>query len=238
MLRIIKVLDDGTVKLKRYDESGELEKKILSSKFDIFVQKYKITKNVRALLEGWPDNDASESDAIVATKIMSLVQFVITEHYYSEARPEVTIQEKPNHGLFVNGPHKAKAFKLSIYGKVSLDRDSKGVPAKTFEIKGITIDDKSLYVKPMSSKDDGVTAAAFIRWVEDEEEANSKIEWKPQEVTYKGKIKMQVPIITNKYQLKKGDEITLCRFWEVDKSHKIKSEVMLPGASNKRLKVS
>ena len=56
MLRIMDVLDNGTVKMKEYADDGTLQKHVLSSVFAVFVAKYKSTSKVRAVMHDLWEN--------------------------------------------------------------------------------------------------------------------------------------------------------------------------------------
>ena len=75
--QIIDVLEDGNVKMKRYNADGTLEKKIVSSKFEVFRNKYKLTKKVRTVLATYAAKDIGSSESNIDLALSCRVQFAV-----------------------------------------------------------------------------------------------------------------------------------------------------------------
>ena len=91
---IVSIDADGSVRLKRNLENGDLGNMVIKSRLEIFTQKYKHTNKVRSMLASWPaEVIALDSSLLVAEKQM-LVQFLPASGYRSSERPDVSIQAR------------------------------------------------------------------------------------------------------------------------------------------------
>ena len=226
--KIINILDDGAVKMNRYQEDGALnEKKVLSSSFAIFTKKYSVTKNVRSVKANWPDDVYSQQAPFLDLKAVSRAQFMLCELCESVEMPTFEIQEKPHAGIFTKDAYLTGKFKLVPYGQIKLDGESVDVPPKCFEVKGKLRPDKLCYIRLTPTSDDnGVNPLTHIRYIDgtDEEEPSAKFEYR--HMTLSGGHKISIPIVTNKGKLKKGAEVTLAKTWTKDEpATKVKRNV-------------
>ena len=230
---IVSIDADGSVRLKRYLENGDLDNLVIKSRFEIFTQKYKHTNKVRSMLASWPAEDiALDSSFLVAEKQM-LVQFLLASGYRSSERPDVSIQEKPRAGVFVNRAYARGELKLVAYGKVSIIEIKEALPPRAIEIKGVDLIDKKAFMKASQEKTQGVNPLGHIRYCESAEEATCKIEWRASVMSkLMGNQKITLPSITNVIPLVQGQEITLPTTWSpAGKSVALKRQVILSNAS-------
>ena len=137
--QIIDVEDNGNVRMKMRLHSGDLEKKIINSAFDVFTKKYKLAKTFRKLMTDWPGNNVVKNESFDKQTHMSMIQFVVNRACSREKVPKFEIQEKPTNGLFVKDKYLKGTFKLYVYGKVGTTTRANDMPPKAFEVvhKGV-----------------------------------------------------------------------------------------------------
>ena len=216
--------------MNRYQEDGTLnEKKVLSSSFAIFTKKYNRTKDIRSVMQNWPDDRYSERAPFLDLKAVSKAQFMLCELCESIEMPTFEIQEKPRAGLFTKDSYLTGKFKLVPYGQIKLDDESGDVPPKCFQVKGQVRPDKMCYIRlTQTNHENGVNPLTQIRYIDDndEEEPSAKIEYKHMNLS--GGNRISFPIVTNNGKLKKGDEITLAKTWKSSEpATKVKRNVMV-----------
>ena len=233
VLRIMDVLDDGTVKMKEYADDGTLQKKMLSSPFAVFTVKYKSTTKTRAIMHDFLEQHIVDKPSFIEIDMESQAQYAVSRFYATSELPAVELQTKPRQGLFAKEAYRKAEFELVVWGKVMrTDTPRQGhahgphaVPRKTFEVKGLSPMGKTLYIKPMS-KENEVNPLTFVHWVDDEEEVTARIVYRPVTGIFpKSARALSLPVLVNKKSLKVGDEITLLKTWEAETKEPIKRHV-------------
>jgi hypothetical protein len=220
------------VKLNEILADGSTAKSTLSSKFDVFTQKYKHTGGIRSLNKAWPDDDVATHGSMIVNERQSMIQYLLSSTYRASARPNVVLQDKPRTGLFAAEAYARFKFKLFIVGKVSVDCESAQIPPKCFEVK-CRVDGKHFYVRATQSKDDGINPSFYVNFVP-ADEATACVKWEL--VTCKGKDKAHLPFITNDKGLADGDEVTLPITWTAEKKPTVKRHVGTYDSANKKAK--
>lgn len=218
--------------MKKYTADGDLEQKVIVSKFELFTRRYKLSKNVVAMLEAWPTEEARHQPSMKLLGLKSAVQFLVVETYAAAPTPPLAIHEKPRVGVFVTQKYKKSELKMPVYGVVCHDDNGSDIPTKCFEIKGLK-GDEIWYVKPCP-KDMGIVATNFLSHESNEEKVNVHIEYKPAELTFdKKKIKVLLPWVVNTKILQDGDELVLHRAALVA-APQIKRQIMVGSSSGSK----
>ena len=204
---------------------------MLSSKFAVFSAKYKLATRIRSLLENWPECEISNNSSYDSFVALPLVSFAVLEHYKKAECSDVTIQKVPKIAVFTTEKYTRKgAFMLSLYGKVSIEDE---LPQKAFEIRGNfgLPQGKVMSLRVGAPKDDGLVAAYYVCYSDNEDDVTAEIDHKsiPLTTPY-GKYKVQVPYITNIRPLVEGAEIVLRKTWTVAAAAPIKRQVMVGNA--------
>ena len=231
--RIKCVTDDGTVKMNEVQADGTVTSRVLSSKFEVFTQKYKHTSGIRSVIKTWPEDDVAKNVSTLVLERQSMAQYLVCSAYRAAVQPSLVLQDKPRAGLFADQSYARFKLKLFIFGKVSYDDENKPLPQKCFEVK-CRGGGKFFYVRATHSKEEGSNPSAFVQFVLEGATASVKWELSPS----KGKDKAHLPYITNEVALKKGDEITLPITWVTEKKASVKRHVTTYDAMSKKAKAT
>lgn len=200
--KIVAITDDGNVKLKKYEDDGSLESKVLVSKFEIFTKRYKRSKNARVLAD-WPKLDIRNDRNFATDAKRSLIEAVVHDFYLNTEHPKLVIQEKPKVAVFVGDAMKKGAMKIPIVGAVEIVDVKDERLSRAVQIKCADLKDRVAILKPH-----GKTPYGRIGHASADGSANVSIDYKMIEVSLdKKKCKIGIPYVTNISPLKSGDEI-------------------------------
>ena len=203
-------------------QDGTLATKIRRSNFDIFLGKYKLLSSKKKIVLQYPMNDICRSDAFGSRDIEAQITIVMTEAYRLIPSQSIMVVEKPSKGIFAKEEHDKNTLVIPIYGKVYVANEEDGMPSTVgcFEVKAHGFQGKLVYVKTSAATDHGVTPAAFVKVVDDEEKATAKIEWKSiaffkEFARAKGASKVKqgirMPVIINHCYLDMDAEVSIYR---------------------------
>ena len=117
VLRIMDVLDNGTVKMKEYADDGTLQKKVLSSPFAVFAAKYKSTTKVRAVMHDFLEHHMVDKQSFIDLEMQGQAQYAVCRLYATSEVPAVELQTKPRQGLFAKQAYRKAEFELVVLGQ-------------------------------------------------------------------------------------------------------------------------
>ena len=115
VLRIMDVLDNGTVKMKEYADDGSLQKKVSSPPFAVFAAKYTSATKVRAVMHDFLEQHIVDKPSFIETDMESQAQYAVSRLYATSDLPAVQLQTKPRQGLFAKQAYRKAEFELVVW---------------------------------------------------------------------------------------------------------------------------
>ena len=228
--KICAITDDGTVKMKEITTDGTMGKGVLSSKFDVFLQKYVATTDEHKVMDGWPEKNIDNDIEFKAVACAGAIQLGVYSIGQKHPAPQVTCKLKPWRGVFVAQTYGARTCILT-HGtmKIGHQKATSDISSGAMAIKCDYVEGVVFYMNAPSSKD-GMSPAWYVRRTDNADDVNAEIVYFAESVKIPKtmqKIEFEIPYIVNTRAIKAGDEIMLARVAKAKQPKGVKRDLCM-----------
>ena len=199
--------------LNKIKPDGSKDPKAVKSKFEIFLQKYKLVPSgaIKKVFD-WPGNDVIETGDVDRVEMEGFAQVVMCRSYRTfMSGNDVGIEcvSKPSRGVVAKRSFAKKKLVLAIFGKIGCSEDR---AKDVYEIKNCCIDGMCFFVKAHATSEDSMCPASILKTMDVEGDANAVVQWEiasgPKDAHLP---QIHFPRMVNSAPVKAGDEVALFR---------------------------